>query len=244
MATISCPKCKKQLNNIPEKCPYCGYPIRQAVLNAQKNAQTTKTATKKKPKPKNSTLSIWAIVLGFIPCTFFIGLILAIIDLCKGDGRKKTCSIIGLIASIFWGFIIVGGSISGIGNGSSSSSNTTSTVYKEVYRDENVIIKSGGYSGTDDRYHFDFEIENLSDRNLTVQVRDVVMNGYTISDAGIFCSMDVVTGTKAKNDMTLYRSVDDTIPKKSEINSVKLKFHIFDFKDWDFGYDSKNITLE
>lgn len=70
MATITCPKCKKQLNNIPEKCPNCGYPIMQAVLNAQK-AAATQTTTKKKEKPQ-AAFKTWKLVSGILSMVLFI----------------------------------------------------------------------------------------------------------------------------------------------------------------------------
>ena len=48
---------------------------------------------------KNSTLGILALIFSVLGCTFLIGIILAIIDLTKKDGRKKTLSIIALVIS-------------------------------------------------------------------------------------------------------------------------------------------------
>lgn len=51
---------------------------------------------------KNSTLGILALIFSVLGCTFLIGIILAIIDLTKKDGRKKTLSIIALVISGIW----------------------------------------------------------------------------------------------------------------------------------------------
>lgn len=256
MANYLCPKCKKQITGIPDKCPHCGYPIKQALLNAQKKAQagqTAQAAPKKKVKQGQSTLGILALIFSIIPCTLIVGLILSIIDLCRSNGKKKTCSIIGLVISVLWILIIIvavvaGGGSSGSNGGSTSSkgsSKNNTTEYKQIYSDENVIIKYGGYSGTEDDYDFDFEIENLSDSNLTIQVRDVVINGYTASTGlGLSCSIDVVAGTKAKDDMSVDRYFDETLPTMSELNSVKLKFNIFDTDNWNFDYETNVITLK
>jgi hypothetical protein len=53
-------------------------------------------------KPKNSTLGILALIFSVLGCTFLVGIILAIIDLCKKDGQKKTLSIIALVICGFW----------------------------------------------------------------------------------------------------------------------------------------------
>ena len=54
---------------------------------------------------KNSGLGVAALVLSIIGCTSLIGLILAIVDLTKKDGRKKGLSIAALIICGVW-FVI------------------------------------------------------------------------------------------------------------------------------------------
>ncbi len=58
---------------------------------------------------KNSTLGVWALILSILGCTFFIGAILAIIDITKKDGRKKTLSIIALCFAGLWIITIMTG---------------------------------------------------------------------------------------------------------------------------------------
>lgn len=53
-------------------------------------------------KQKNSILGILALIFSVLGCTFLVGIILAIIDLCKKDGQKKTLSIIALVICGFW----------------------------------------------------------------------------------------------------------------------------------------------
>ncbi|SNU07858.1 protein of unknown function [Lachnospiraceae bacterium] len=77
---------------------------------------------------KNSTLSIVALILSAIGCTFVIGAILAIIDLCKNDGRKKVLSIIALVLSGIWLIIgIVAGANYGDKNTSDNKNNELTT---------------------------------------------------------------------------------------------------------------------
>ena len=57
-------------------------------------------------KQGNSSLGIAALILTLLGCTSFIGIILAIVDLCNKDGRKKTLSIISLGICAFW-FIVI-----------------------------------------------------------------------------------------------------------------------------------------
>ena len=80
---------------------------------------------------KNSTLSILALIFSVLGCTFLIGLILAIIDLSKGDGRKKTLSIIALVISGIW--LIVG--IIGAINKKNDTASTSDVITTEVVND-------------------------------------------------------------------------------------------------------------
>ncbi len=54
-----------------------------------------------------SALGIVALVFSILGCLSFVGTILAIIDLCIKDGKKKVCSIIALVITCFWCVIIV-----------------------------------------------------------------------------------------------------------------------------------------
>ena len=51
---------------------------------------------------KSSKLGIIALILSIIGCTFFIGIILGIIDLCRKDNKKKTVSIIAIVIGCVW----------------------------------------------------------------------------------------------------------------------------------------------
>ena len=79
-----CNSCGTKMNSNEPFCSKCGMP------NPMNNANTNN---------KNSTLSIFALVLSIIGCTSIIGFILAIVDLNKKDGKKKTCSIIAIVFS-------------------------------------------------------------------------------------------------------------------------------------------------
>ena len=56
---------------------------------------------------KNSGLGIAALILSILGVTFFIGIILAVIDLCRKDGNKKTFSIVSICICVFWVIMLV-----------------------------------------------------------------------------------------------------------------------------------------
>lgn len=102
MSMINCKECGKEISDQAEKCPNCGCPVQQKTTENN----TSKTQSPDSKKDKVSGLSIAALVFSILGCTFFIGIILAVIDLCKKDGRKKTCSIIALVICGIWLVIV------------------------------------------------------------------------------------------------------------------------------------------
>ena len=76
----------------------------------------------REPKPKNSILSIIALVLAFIPGVCLIGLGLAIFDLIKNKKNKHTLSIIAIVISSL--MIIAIGGMSGVESEDTSKSKT------------------------------------------------------------------------------------------------------------------------
>lgn len=129
MALIKCPECGKEMSDLAEKCPNCGFPIEfnsnTGIPNNpyQQNLQQVGDYT---PKQKNSVLGIFALIFSILGFTFIFGAVLAIIDLIKKDGKKKTCSIIALIICGILLIIIV----------IASSGNSDSTSYKKNIEQE------------------------------------------------------------------------------------------------------------
>lgn len=78
------------------------------VFYQKPNCEHPKEQKKLTPKGKNSVMSIIALILSLTGILFFIGAILAIIDLCKQNGRKKTVSIVALVICGFWVLAIAG----------------------------------------------------------------------------------------------------------------------------------------
>lgn len=73
---------------------------------------------------KNSGLGVAALVFSILGITFFIGIILAVIDLCRKDGRKKFLSIASLCVCAFW--LILAISVGGDSNDKEDMVNTES----------------------------------------------------------------------------------------------------------------------
>lgn len=140
MAIINCPECGKEVSNKAEKCPNCGYPINIVHHQRQMNSTPNRSAVvinRMPQKQKMSGLGIAALIFCILGCTFWIGIILAVIDLCTKDGKKKTCSIIAVVISFFW-ISICASAI----NSKDSNSNNNETISHTVNNEnkENKII--------------------------------------------------------------------------------------------------------
>ena len=106
---IKCPECGREISDKADNCPNCGYPISKAKMQLPVNQipRPQVNAMNAIPqKPKMSGLGIAALILCVLGCTFWIGIILAVVDLCKKDGKKKTCSIVAVVISLFWIFAV------------------------------------------------------------------------------------------------------------------------------------------
>ncbi len=82
-------------------------------------------------------------------------------------------------------------------------------------------------------------IENNSDSDATIQVRNVSINGFMIDP--IFSS-EVLAGKKAYDTITFFESdlLDNDI---KTIDEMELSFHIFSMSGWDTIYDSPKISV-
>ena len=113
-----------------------------------------------------------------------------------------------------------------------NSGNTTDES-KVLFEDSTVRIT---YTGTDEESWMGkglkVTIENLSDKNISVQTREASVNG--VMDDPYF-SCDVASG-KTAND-TIYFSTKD------ELGTVELSFHIFDSDTFDTIADTEKVTL-
>lgn len=83
-------------------------------------------------------------------------------------------------------------------------------------------------------------IENLGKKSITVQARDVSVNGFMIDHS---LSSEVSPQKRSIDAMTFFQSdlEENSIEK---ITDVELAFHIFETSDWDTIDDTKKYVLE
>lgn len=110
---------------------------------------------------------------------------------------------------------------------------------KVVYEDENAIITFTGISGDEGEYNIDLMVENLSQRDIVIQVESLSINGFMVDP---ICSMEISAGKKIKDGIKVWDVLGDVTPM-SEISSIEAKFRIFDWEDDDFGYETESVYI-
>ena len=84
-----------------------------------------------------------------------------------------------------------------------------------------------------------FRIENTTTQNLTVQVRNTSVNGYTITPV---MSADVGAGEKAYGTLTIFKSdLDDCGIRRIEV--LRTKFHVFNTDTYRNVFDTDSVTM-
>lgn len=110
-----------------------------------------------------------------------------------------------------------------------------------LYQDNGIKIVAKGLS-TNDSYFgpgLVLYIENNSNTDFTVQVRDVSVNGFMVSTS---MSQDVILGKKAIDSVTfLNSSLEEN--DITDIENIEISFHIFNMNTWDTIVDTKPIII-
>ncbi len=123
-----------------------------------------------------------------------------------------------------------------------SESNTESQRKESViYQDKTVVITYKGLTESKygNGYEINFEVENLTEKTLTIQLRETSINGIMVNP---MCSIDIAPGKKAINNAEIWGDDAESIPM-SEVKNIETKFHIFNDSDWSDRYDTDNIVV-
>ena len=242
MSLMKCPECGNEISDLAEQCPNCGFPIgfsgQPIVTNnvggqnnpsnsqyqGQPYVQTMKPYT---PKEKNSVLGILALIFSIIGCTFYVGVILAIIDLSKKDNNKKTCSVAALIISVVW-LIIIYAAASVSNSGSSNRKETPNVEIAEEIYDEDIF--ESNMEQEDIIEENDTILEQQENGNLELST-DKEITFRDIPWGTSFAKVDELLG-----DMQLINISGEAYQTKS-IDDITLG----DYKGLDFEYNDINI---
>ena len=102
-----------------------------------------------------------------------------------------------------------------------------------ILNDKNLSITYRGVSEDWLGMKINLLIENKSNRDLCVQVRDFSIDNY-MTDTIFSC--DIAAGKKAYDDISL-------LDYEKNMNEIQFNFHVFSWEDYDFYYDSDIITV-
>lgn len=112
----------------------------------------------------------------------------------------------------------------------------------EVFYDQNGIKIIGKGLSTEGSFWgpgLILYIENSSDKDFTVQVRDVSVNGFMIEPT---LSQDVLIGKKALTAVTFF---DTDLEENgiTDISDIEASFHVFDMDSWDTIVDTEPVKI-
>ncbi len=126
---------------------------------------------------------------------------------------------------------------------------TDATDYVQTFDDSGVVaydengvkIVAKNLNSSDSFWGADLYlyIENNTEQDITVQARDVSIDGFMIDP--VFSS-EIVHGKKAFDSLTFMES-DLTDNGITDIKEIELKFHIFDTASWDTIKDTDIVTV-
>ncbi len=108
---MKCKNCGNELGDV-KYCPNCGAPVlvfEEDIYENQQRFQETYTQMHKQNNHKNgvSTLGVLAVIFCFTWILGFVGIILAIIDLSKKDGKNKVPSKIAIAFFVIYTFLMI-----------------------------------------------------------------------------------------------------------------------------------------
>lgn len=112
----------------------------------------------------------------------------------------------------------------------------------EVFYDQNGIKIIGKGLSTEGSFWgpgLILYIENSSDKDFTVQVREVSVNGFMIEPT---LSQDVLIGKKALTAVTFF---DTDLEENgiTDISDIEASFHVFDMDSWDTIVDTEPVKI-
>lgn len=215
-----------------------------------------------KMKQKNSGLGIAGLIMAIIPCTSFIGLMLSIIDVCKKDGKKKTCAIIGIVISGLYMLISLtsmvgagGNSNVTVGNNIPTEQQRTETEEKDKREEQTEEDKKEmtelqeDKTATTEKESFLEELKKVLDEDVAEKSYDILVNQIGFSEIEYKEKMDGLTNYEitANGYNVVLTASDDVyrifIPSSSYVfyEDGELKLKLSDLEDRVIDYNDRTV---
>lgn len=238
-------------------------PNRNTVEDPRKEEQKEMAVYVKNEPEKSegvSGLGITALVFSLLGCMAFIGAILAIVDLCIKDGKKKVCSILALVFCGIWILVLAIGNLALKDNRRDSSRSVEASTEQE-YNSEaegHDEVKSEESSNFEQEpYNSDFAEENREIENQPLpatepEEQETYYNGteFDYEDTHVkYLKHEVVENMAGDKCLAVYYEFTNnsdenktflyTFSDKAFQNGVELDVSLFHVND-----DSKNSSRE
>lgn len=125
--------------------------------------------------------------------------------------------------------------------GDSESNVESQSKESVIYQDETVVIT---YKGLAERkygngYEINFEVENLTEKTLMVQLRDTSINGVMVRP---MYSVDIAPNKKSIGGASITGDDAENFPMNS-ITNIETKFSITDDNNWRDNYETGDIVV-
>lgn len=133
-------------------------------------------------------------------------------------------------------------------NSVSVNDDTPSTTQAEIKDESKVLYDKDGLTITYKGIEYgsfttkvNLLIENSTGKDITVQTRDLSVNGYMVSD--VF-SCDVLNGKKANDHISIITDkLEENNIKYEDISNIEFKIHYFDSKTWTDNVDTEMLSI-
>lgn len=108
---------------------------------------------------------------------------------------------------------------------------------KVLYEDSTAKITLKGFENSLFGTELKVQIENLSDKSICVQARNVSINGVMVEPT---FSSDIAAGKTANDSVTFYNLAQNRI---DTVGNIELSFHVFDSESYDSIVDTEQISV-
>jgi hypothetical protein len=160
------------------------------------------------------------------------------------SGMKKSTLALTLTVTLLIAMLTGCGSTpttnSGTQSPTISSSNKVTAEEQVLFEQQGIKLTLKGFEDSLFGPELKVLVENNSDVPITVQTRDVSVNGYMMS--AVMFSSDVAPGKK-NNDTITFMSSELESSGISTISTIELSFHVFNSDSWDSIFDTDTIAV-
>lgn len=258
MPMITCPECGKTVSDRINKCPNCGSTLLKKSDRYSQFYKSSNPKPEQQPEPqyfderkrkpqyqkssKNTALSISAMLISLM------GLLTSFIAIAIASGNPKEVYVEKEVP-VYQDVEAESKpelhqkDFDAAHVPSKNEITSETTIERQVvFSQGNIVITATGIDSNSSFIgpEIKFLIENNTENNLTVQARNVSVNGYMVDTT---MSAEVSSGKKTNDSLTIDNSSLEECGIE-DIAYIDFSFHIFNDDSWDDSIDTEMIHLE